>query len=765
MSKREPAFTTGYGGLALLRLGLAASMAVFAITYRPDLGLQPPAGLVPKALTLAFLPIPIAVAHLIGKLRYSRRLALAGLAVDAAAVLGTLALFAFDPRRFILALIVVVHAEAGAVLGLPAGIWAWAGISGAYVAVEGLSAALTDTPVHLPEVGLRLVVGLLLAMGGGLLSEELSGERHRHGLEREREVRRLQTAESKYRLLVEQTPVITYTDAFDEGSSTIYISPQVEDVLGYSPDAWIADPLLWKRLLHPDDRDRVLAEHRRTNETGDPFSVEYRLMASDGRAVWIRDDAAVVRDEAGRPQFWQGVMVDITDRKQAEEQVAFMAYHDTLTGLPNRRMFEEVLDLALARARRRGHSVAVIYMDLDNFKLVNDSLGHAAGDELLRDLANRLRHAVREADVVARQGGDEFLVLLSDLDRSAGQQPADVAEGVSCRIQEALKQPFVLYGTEFYTSASIGTSLFPDTATDARTLLQQADSAMYRSKRSSPGGSVRFTKDTADRVDRLAMATRLRKAVEGAEWELHYQPLVELGTGRLVGVEALVRWRRSASELVAPNDFIPLAEELGFMQEIGDWVLAEICRQYGKWREQGFETTVSYNMSPRELWQPEAAERIFTRLDEAGIEPNRLVVEITESTAMTDPERTLRVLSRMHEGGLRLAIDDFGTGYSSLSRLKHLPVDVLKIDRPFIRDLPEDAESANVVRAVIALAGGLGLQTLAEGIETEGQLRFLVEHGCLLGQGFHLCPPLPGDDVATRFLASRLVVRPDAPGP
>jgi diguanylate cyclase (GGDEF)-like protein len=402
-------------------------------------------------------------------------------------------------------------------------------------------------------------------------------------------------------------------------------------------------------------------------------------------------------------------------------------------------------------------------MDLDNFKLVNDSLGHAAGDELLRDLANRLRHAVREADVVARQGGDEFLVLLSDLDRSPGPESPDrIAEAVSGRIQDSLKEPFVLYGAEFYISASLGISMFPETAADARTLLQQADSAMYRSKRSAPGGFVRFSRDTADGIDRLAMATRLRKAVERSEWELHYQPLVELASGRLTGLEALIRWRRSADMISAPNDFIPLAEELGLIQEIGDWVLDEICRQFHTWREMGFETSVSYNMSPRELWQPDAAERIFAKLDLSEIDPRRLVIEITESTAMTDPERTLRVLSEMHDGGLRLAIDDFGTGYSSLSRLRHLPVDVLKIDRPFIRDLPGDAESASVVRAVIAMAGGLGLQVLAEGIETEGQLQFLIDHACQMGQGFYLCPPIPGEEVASRFLRSGQVVRAEA---
>jgi diguanylate cyclase (GGDEF)-like protein/PAS domain S-box-containing protein len=743
-------------------------MGAYAVTYRALPANPAPDSLLVKALILAAIPVPFALMQLTPRFRYSRGLAVTGLLVDVIAVFGTLALFAFDPHRYVLALVVVVQAEGGAVLGLFGGLSAWAVTSLIYALLDNYSATASGIDKEPAGVALRVGVGLILALGGGLLSAELSGERRRRVVEREHEVRRLQVAEERYRLLVEQTPVITYMDAIDDSSSTIYISPQVEEMLGYSPELWVRSPNMWEEILHPEDRERVLAENRRTNETSEPFKLEYRVIAQDGREVWVRDEAAVVRDEDGRPQNWQGVMVDITERKQAEEQVAFMAYHDMLTNLPNRRMFEEVLDLALARARRREISVVVLYLDLDNFKLVNDSLGHTAGDELLRELASRLRRAVREADVVARQGGDEFLVLLSDLQREAGgglPSALGMAEAVAHRIHESVNRPFVLYGAEFYTTTSIGVSAFPDTAHDARTLLKQADAAMYRSKRTAPGGTFMFSLETADRVDRLALATRLRKAVDRKEWTLHYQPLVELATGRMVALEALVRWRRSGGRLVQPNDFIPLAEELGLIQEIGDWVLGDVCRQLAEWREEGFEPAVSINMSPRELWQPGVAERIFAQLDLTGIGPDRLVVEITESTAMADPERTLRVLTRMHEGGLSLAIDDFGTGYSSLSRLKHLPVDVLKIDRPFVRDVPEDQEAANVVRAVIALARSLGMQSLAEGIENERQWRFLVEHGCELGQGFYISPPLPGERIAELHRGSRLLMKaPHLPG-
>jgi diguanylate cyclase (GGDEF)-like protein/PAS domain S-box-containing protein len=750
------AMTSGWGWLAVLRIGLGLTMGVYALTYEGTAGHAGPGYLRPAALALAGVPLLLAAAQLTSGRRTSRAVAMAGFVADAMAVLGTLALYAFDPRRYLLALVVVVQAEGGVVLGIVGGVVAWVVTTGGYIAVEMISASESGMPPNVVELTLRAGVGLILALGGGYLTKELSGERTSRLLEREIEVRRLEEAEAKYRLLVEQIPVVTYVDAVDRNSSTLYMSPQVEDVVGYTPDEWTSDPELWAKLLHPDDRERVLAENARTNASGEAFKEEYRIFHRDGRVVWVRDEAALITDEAGRPRFWQGVMVDITERKRAEEQVAFLAYHDKLTGLPNRVMFEQVLDLALARARRNDLALAVLYMDLDNFKLVNDSLGHAAGDELLREMAIRLDESVRESDVVARQGGDEFLVLLGDLHRDArgngSPGAAAMSQSVADRIHEVMRRPFILSGTEFYVTASIGISLFPESAGDAKSLLKQADAAMYRSKKAAPGGFVIYASEAPDPLSRLSLATRLRKATETGEWVLHYQPIVDVIGGETVGVEALIRWPQPSGALVFPTEFIPLAEEMGLIGAIGDWVVEHLCRQALAWKAEGLNIYASFNLSPRQLWQPDAVPKLLGLIDAMGVDPGSLVVEITESAAMRDPERTQRVLEEMHSRGLRLAIDDFGTGYSSLARLRNLPVDVLKIDQRFVRDVPHDAEASTMVKAIIGLAHSLGMQPLAEGVETREQRQFLIDHLCLLAQGFYFGPPVPAAEI-TRAVA------------
>jgi len=581
--------------------------------------------------------------------------------------------------------------------------------------------------------------------------------RHTHG--------ELREAVAKYRALVEQIPAIVYVDVVDDTMTTSYVSPQIEALLGVTPQEYIAQPDLWYRMLHPDDRERALQTYLEGRRSGEPFTFEYRLIARDGRVVWFRDSAAVVRDAGGNPAFIHGVMLDVTEQKLAEEHAAFVAYHDRLTELPNRAMFEELLDLALARARRHDTAVAVITMDVDDFKLVNDSLGHETGDELLRQLAQRLREATRETDLVARQGGDEFLLLLADLDRGGpglreGTSGATlVAESVATRIQEALSTPFQLAGTEIYVSASIGISVFPQDADDAATLLKNADAAMYRSKRTAPGGYVVHAEQDDDALGRLSLTTRLRKAVENRHWTLHYQPIVDLAQGEMVGVEALLRWADPNGGLVPPGEFIPLAEEMGLIEAIGDWVIEELARQDAAWRSEGLRLReLSFNLSPRQLWQPEISDRIVARLEAFDVDPARVVVEITESAAMIDPDRTQRILWDLHARGLRLAIDDFGTGYSSLSRLKHLPVDVLKVDRSFVRDVASDEQAGSMVRAIIQLAHGLGMAPLAEGIETEEEWRFLVANACPLGQGYHFSRPIPADEILARHRRSGLTI-------
>jgi diguanylate cyclase (GGDEF)-like protein len=444
-------------------------------------------------------------------------------------------------------------------------------------------------------------------------------------------------------------------------------------------------------------------------------------------------------------------MLDITERKDAEERIAFLAYHDKVTGLPNKAMFDELLERSLVRARRHGMGLAVLSLDLDNFKLVNDSLGHDAGDALLVQLADRLAEATRETDLVARQGGDEFLLLLADLDRISPLADGDgaeiSAESVANRVQRSLEVPFSVNGTELYVTASIGISVFPTDADEAATILKNADTAMFRAKKAGPGGYVIHRADEADSLSKLSLSTRLRKAVEQKSWMLHYQPLINLDSGSTFGVEALIRWPEPNGGLVQPGEFIPLAEEMGLIDAIGDWVVDELARQSAEWEAEGLHLDVGFNLSPRQLYQDDLVDKILAPIEAAGIAPERITVEITESTAMTDPDRTLAMLEGLHDRGLRLAIDDFGTGYSSLARLRHMPVDILKIDRMFVREVHSDPQSASMVSAIIALASNLGMVALAEGIETEEEWRFLANRGCRYGQGYYFSRPVPAADI------------------
>jgi diguanylate cyclase (GGDEF)-like protein/PAS domain S-box-containing protein len=558
-------------------------------------------------------------------------------------------------------------------------------------------------------------------------------------------------AEARYQTLVEQIPAVVYIDV--EGRGTTYVSPQVERILGVTPQVYCQDGAdTWAELLHPDDRERVEREYEAFVAGRGGDLSDYRMCTPDGRVVWIRDRAVTVRDEHDRVLLEHGVMFDITEMKEAEAEISHLAYHDQLTGLANRRLFEETLDLAIHRAIRNDHAVAVLFLDLDNFKLVNDSLGHAAGDRLLIELADRLRICIRETDIVARQGGDEFLMLLADLERGTDSATGvdleeQDAELVAGRIAELLRAPFDLEGTEFYARGSIGISLFPRDALDGATLLKNADGAMYRAKRFEPGGHVFFAGTGGDAMARLSFATRLRQAVEHEDWVLHYQPVVDLSDGRMVGAEALVRWQDAGRGIVAPGEFIPVAEELGLIEAIGEWVLDSMAHRQRGWSDAGLGLDVSFNLSPRQLWAPHLAEKILSTLHEAGVAPQSIVVEITESIAMADPDRTQKILAELRAWGVRLALDDFGTGYSSLARLKHMPVDVLKIDREFVRNVDRDVRLAGMVRAMIQVAQSLDMVPLAEGVETEGEYVFLRSNGCRLAQGFWFSHPVPADRI------------------
>jgi diguanylate cyclase (GGDEF)-like protein/PAS domain S-box-containing protein len=579
----------------------------------------------------------------------------------------------------------------------------------------------------------------LMRVMAGAIAEDV--ERHR----------RLSAEEiigDRYRSIVQHIPAVTYIDALDDSASTLYVSPQVEDLLGYTPNEWMSDGDLWLRIVHPDDRARAAAENQRHNETGETFSLDYRIYRKDGRIVWIHDEATMFRDDRGVPTFSLGVMVDITEIKRGDEKVAFLTYHDELTGLPSRSMFEELLELSITRARHHEASVAVICVDIDDFRLVNDSLGRLAGDEVLKVVAGRLREAARETDLVARRSGDTFLLLLADLEREGENVEAAVAraETAAQRILDSLAVPFRAGGTELYVSASIGISLFPQDGDETGSLLRNAEAAMLESKKGGHAYVV-SNRGALDSSAKLRFVTRLRKAVESQRWALQYQPILELATGRMHGVEALIRWIEPDGTMVPPGDFIPLAEELGLIEAIGDWVVRELVYQSQAWRELDIDLDISFNLSPRQFWQPDLAKGILERIREGGVDPSRVVVEITESSAMNDPDRAQAILEDLHAGGLRIAIDDFGTGYSSLARIRDMPVDVLKIDRSFVSGVDVDPQNQSIVAAFLELARGLGVTTLAEGIETEGELAFLLERGCVMGQGFYFSKPVPPEEI------------------
>jgi diguanylate cyclase (GGDEF)-like protein/PAS domain S-box-containing protein len=678
----------------------------------------------------------------------------------------------------------------------------------------------------------------------------------------------------EYRSLLEETPAITYLADFGDEYALRYISPQVETLLGFPVASWLESPEFWVERVHAHDRERVVAEADASIAEGRPLDAEYRMVARDGRVVWIWERTNLRRGADGVPEAIHGVMVDITplraaqtalresearnaaileaaldavvtidedghivefnpaaerifgypreeaigsemaelivpsrqraahraglraaaegrgkalgqrltmqalrsdgsefpaeltitrlpfadqtlftghlrditERVRAQDRIAHLAYHDALTGLANRTKVEEDLASALEQAQRDGTSVALLYVDLDRFKLVNDSFGHAVGDQVLCAAARRMQIALRACDTLARHGGDEFLVLLPALD---GDGRA-TAEAVARRLLAALREPFAVAGLEFQIDATVGISLHPDDADSADTLLRHADAAMYAAKGS--GRPLLYATAPSDPRARLSMTRRLRQALDSDELELHYQPIVVPADGTMVGAEALLRWRDRERGLVLPGEFLPVAEETGLIHTIGDWVIDALCRQARSWHAQGISPQLFFNVSLRQLHSGRLAETLARSLSKHGLAPGRFTAEITESATMQEPDRVQRALREIRELGVRVAIDDFGAGYSSLGRLEQLPVDILKIDRSFLQRVP-DGSAAPVMETIVRLAAALGMQAIAEGVETDEQRALVVGHGCPLAQGYLFARPMPARAICERFAA------------
>lgn len=460
--------------------------------------------------------------------------------------------------------------------------------------------------------------------------------------------------------------------------------------------------------------------------------------------------------------FVTGILRDISERKAFEAELTHQAYHDSLTGLPNRALFNDRLEHAVLRATRRNSMVAVLFLDVDNFKHVNDSLGHAAGDELLGTVADRLAECLRAADTLARLGGDEFTILLEDIDG------VEDAVHVARRIVESVKLQMTIDGRDVAVGVSIGIALSVAGKPDASDLLRHADAAMYSAKRHGKGGYALFSPSMTEVIwERLSLESDLRRALERSEMRLEYQPIVDLDSAGVIAVEALLRWDHPAHGSVSPATFIPIAEESGLIVPIGAWVLETACREVGSWKDAdglGSLVSLNVNVSGRQFQQPDLSTLVANVLADSGLSPSRLRLEITESALMETGESTLSTLRELKALGVQIAIDDFGTGYSSMSYLKQFPVDVLKIDRSFVDGIDEHAESRSIVRALISVAASLNLNVVAEGVETEAQRELLINLGCNRGQGYFFSRPVSPADMVTRLQSQRMVGSPAGAG-
>ncbi|HET8796334.1 MAG TPA: EAL domain-containing protein, partial [Thermoanaerobaculia bacterium] len=556
------------------------------------------------------------------------------------------------------------------------------------------------------------------------ISAEIIGS----ALERIRTYRALRDSEERYRLMAEySTDLIARTT---RDGIFVYASDAARTLLGYEPPELIGRHVL--DFVHPDDHHVVkrfiaLLELRRSSHT---FS--FRARRKDGSAVWFESTSrAIVDPETKSIEEIVSVSRDISERRRAEEQIEYQAYHDSLTGLPNRLLFRDRLTIALAHAKRQKATLAVMFLDLDRFKFVNDTLGHSLGDELLREVAFRLRAVLREGDTIARMGGDEFTVLLTDI------RDANAAAKIARKLLDTVSEVVRIEGHELYITTSIGIALHPTDGETAEGLLQNADAAMYRAKDNgrnafrlcSPAMNTRA-------AERLSIEGALRRALEREELILQFQPIVRLDSRAVTGREALLRWNRPGHGIVPPASFIDIAEETRLIVPIGAWVLHEACRRARRWQGNGKPVRVSVNLSPRQFQQSDLRDVVQSALDSSGLPADALELEITESTAMLNTARTMATLAGLRDLGVRIALDDFGTGHSSLNYLRRYPIDRVKIDREFIQEIEESLSDRAIVSAIVTMAHGLSLAVTAEGVETEGQAAFLREQGCEEVQGF-----------------------------
>jgi len=539
---------------------------------------------------------------------------------------------------------------------------------------------------------------------------------------------------------------VMITDATSPENPIQYVNPAFERITGYAPHEAIGRNA---RFLQGSDADQPDLQEiaNAVSEGRDGLGV-LRNYRKDGSAFWNELHVAPVRDDTGKLTHFVGVLNDVSVVREHQRVLAFRAHHDALTGLPNRIMLRDRLEQAIAQARRRKESVAVLWLDLDHFKFVNDSYGHQVGDALLTALSERLRATVRESDTVARLGGDEFVVLMpgisSDADAAAAAQ----------KVLQALSTPFDIDGHALHASTSVGVSLFPQDGDTSEQLLSHADIAMYRAKNDGRNGFHFYSSELSEQSrEREALTRALHVALDEQQFELHYQPKIDLGSGDIIGVEALIRWRHPERGLVSPADFIPIAEETGLIVPMGEWVLATACAQAKAWQlDWQANVSVAVNVSARQFRQHDLPATVQRVLADTGLPPQYLELELTESLLMQQTDVVVNALCAIRAMGVSLALDDFGTGFSSLTYLRRFPLNVLKIDRSFVSGVDSIEADAAITRAIIGMAHSLGLSVVAEGVETPAQLAFLQDQQCDVAQGYLLGRPMPAAELAKVWL-------------
>ena len=578
------------------------------------------------------------------------------------------------------------------------------------------------------------------------------GEQRAARLEMAESREALKDSEARFLMLAQNLPECFWL--YDVAQQkVVYANQAYATITGRPLEVFYHDPHDIVEAMHEGDAKRLSDAMLRMRFGG--IDDEFRIKRHSGTPRWVHLRTFPVRDDQGVVRSVGGIMADISEMVAQQHELQRMAHFDALTGLPNRILFKERLSASLSMARRNEWQLALLFIDLDRFKVINDTLGHSVGDELLRLAAKRLRVVVRESDTVSRLGGDEFAIILPDL------PSVDDAASVARKLVDALEQPFYLAGQDLFVSASIGITLFPDDTEDVDALIRNADAAMYRAKDAGRNTYEFYRAEMNQRArEMLALELDLRQALVRREFELHYQPKVSLTTGTMVGAEALIRWRSPQRGLVSPIDFIPLLEETGLIVPVGAWVLQEACRQAAAWHAGGQDhLTVAVNLSGRQLDDAALVSTVRDALTDSNLPARALELELTESMLMRDAPAVESLLEELRRMGLALSVDDFGTGYSSLAYLKRFPLDTLKVDRSFIRDITADPDDASITRAVIHMAHELSLKVVAEGVETADQLAMLSASGCDQIQGYYFSRPLPAAEFDALLLEHRVIDR------